>query len=243
VELTVIHLSSVKRWLRKRGYLVSRYDFRYDPIAVRDGFCESRRVNVIFDVGANTGQFALQLRAGGYRGKIVSFEPLFAAFHQLTEAAAHDPDWAVLNYALGSQEASADINVANNSWSSSLLDMLPAHTKAAPGSAYIGRERIMIKTLDSVFSDYCKSDDRAFLKIDTQGFTKRVLEGSEKSLASVRGLQIEMSLVQLYEGEPLIDELVSFLRGRGFTLVYVFPEFFDERTGQELQVNGLFFRL
>jgi len=236
-------LRSAKAFLRKWGYVVSRYDFRLDPLAVRKQLFETRGVNLVYDIGANAGQFALELRRSGYRGRIISFEPLQSAFGKLSEAAKSDPLWETRDYALGHEESTAEINVAENSWSSSLLGILPAHVSAAPRSAYVGTQPVKVRTLDSVFFTDCKPEDHTFVKIDTQGFTKRVLEGSEKSLASVRGLQIEMSLVQLYEGEPLIDELVSFLRGRGFTLVYVFPEFFDERTGQQLQVNGLFFRL
>ena len=235
--------SSVKQCLRKFGYLISRYDYRRDPFAVRKLFFESHGINVVYDVGANAGQFALELRESGYRGKIISFEPISSAFRKLSEAAKNDPNWQVQNYALGDKEATAEINLAGNTWSSSLLDMLPACVKAAPDSLYVGKEAINIKTLDALFHKYCDPDSRVFLKIDTQGFTKKVLEGGEHSLETIRGLQVEMSLVPLYEGEPLIGELVSFLQVRGFALIFVFPEFIDNRTGQQLQVNGLFFRL
>ena len=234
--------SYVKQRLRKLGYLISRYDSRRDPLAVRKLFFESHGINVVFDVGANAGQFALQLRESGYRDKIVSFEPLSSAFRKLAEAAQNDSNWQVQHCALGDNEATSEINVSENSWSSSLLEMLPAHAKADPASRYIGKEFITIQTLDALFSSYCKTDSRVFLKIDTQGFTKKVLEGGQHSLETIRGLQVEMSLVPLYEGEPLMGELVSFLQSRGFTPIFVFPEFIDNRTGQQLQVNGLFFR-
>jgi hypothetical protein len=107
--------------------------------------------------------------------------------------------------------------------------MLPTHAKVAPTSKYIGKEFVTIQTLDALFSSYCKPDSRVFLKIDTQGFTKKVLEGGQHSLETIRGLQVEMSLVPLYEGEPLMGELVSFLQCRGFTPIFVFPEFIDNQ--------------
>jgi FkbM family methyltransferase len=235
--------SAVKQRLRKSGYLISRYDARRDPLAVRKFFFESHGINVVYDVGANAGQFALELRESGYRGKLISFEPLSSAFKKLSEAAKDDPDWQVQNCALGNKEATAEINVSENSWSSSLLEVLPACVQAAPDSVYIGKEVIRIETLDALFHKYCDFDSRVFLKIDTQGFTKNVLEGSEHSLKTIQGLQIEISLTPLYEGEPLIGELGSFLQSRGFTLIFISPEFIDNRTGQQLQVNGLFFRL
>ena len=121
--------------------------------------------------------------------------------------------------------------------------MLPAHLESAPNSAYVATETIQIKTLDALYPGYRWNGSRAFLKVDTQGFTMKVLEGGSRTLEEITGLQVEMSLVPLYEGEPLIAEVMSFLHGRGFTPIAIFPEFFDDRTGQQLQVNGLFFRL
>lgn len=235
--------ASVKQVLQKCGYLISRYDARRDPLAVRKRFFESQGINVVFDVGANVGQFACELRRCGYQGSIISFEPLSSAFAKLSEAAMHDPNWHVRHCALGAEETRAELNVSENSWSSSLLDVLPTCLQAAPESVYIGKEVISVETLDALFGKYGGPDSRAFLKIDAQGFTKKVLEGAERVLGAISGLQVEMSLVPLYEGEPMIGELLSWLQVRGFALILVSPEFIDHQTGQQLQVNGLFFRL
>ena len=63
--------------------------------------------------------------------------------------------------------------------------------------------------------------------------------GGEDTLTRLAGLQVEMSLVALYADEPLIPDLLAYLYGRGFRLVYIEPEFWDSR-GLQLQVNGLF---
>lgn len=233
----------VKAGLNKLGYVVSRYDPRRDPLAVRKYFFEMHGINLVLDVGANTGQFALQLMECGYKGKIVSFEPLSSAFRKLSEVAQGNFNWRLEHCGLGDTEYSAEINVAENSWSSSLLNILPACVKSAPDSAYVAKERIRIKTLDAVFPSYCWEEARVFLKIDTQGFTTKVLDGGKDTLKRILGLQIEMSLVPLYEGEPLIGEIVPFLQNKGFTLLFLMPGFIDNSTGQQLQVDGLFFRL
>jgi predicted xylose isomerase-like sugar epimerase len=67
---------------------------RFTPVA-SEGFrlsmmLEAHRVNLVFDVGANQGQFARSLREIGYGGRIVSFEPLSEAWGKLRDAARTD---------------------------------------------------------------------------------------------------------------------------------------------------------
>lgn len=197
----------------------------------------------MLDVGANTGGFARFMRGDvGYRGKMVSFEPLSDAFVQLQQAAVGDSDWQLANIALGDRDEEAQINVAGNSESSSLLDMLPAHSEAAPSASYRGRETITVRRLDSVFRDYCTDTDSVYLKIDTQGFESRVLAGAKESLRQVSILQLELSVVPLYNGEKVATEMIAFLQTQGFVLCHLDPVFKDKRTEALLQVDGLFFR-
>lgn len=232
----------LKKALRRAGYVISSYDFRYDPSAVRMRFLTSMGINLIFDVGANAGQYAGHMRTLGYSGRIISFEPLSSAFEKLRVRSAIDPDWEAVNCALGSCDDIAEINISKNSWSSSLLDMLPAHVEFAPESAYHGKEKIIVRALDSIIEDYYRTGDKLFLKIDTQGFGLRVLQGAEKSLERIVGIHMEMSLAPLYKDEPLLGELVLYMQRKGFILVYIEPEFYNLKTGQQLQVNGLFLK-
>ena len=59
-------------------------------------------VNLIFDVGANAGQFGVLLREIGFDGKIVSFEPLSDARECLLNISRNDPMWQIaLQTAIG----------------------------------------------------------------------------------------------------------------------------------------------
>ena len=141
-------------------------------------------IDLVFDVGANTGQFAREIRDSGFKGRIVSFEPLSAAHQELTVAAASDQLWAVHERcALGDQEGSVTLNIAGNSVSSSVLEMAAVHAAAAPGSAYVGQEETTLVKLDSVAHKYIGGSQRPFLKIDTQGFEWQVLTGARANLA------------------------------------------------------------
>jgi len=233
----------VKRALRKAGYTASRYDSRRDSEAVRKNLFDLHAINTILDVGANTGQYGERLRRLGFEGKIISFEPLSGAYRQLAERAAGHRDWITEHCALGDCDGEASINIAGNSASSSLLDMLPRHVEVAPQSAYVGTEAVVVRRLDSLLDRHVAADDHVFLKIDAQGFTHKVLAGAERSLGRVRGLEIELSTVPLYAGEPLIHEVLSLLYRSGFAVFFLEPELFDDRSGQQLQLNGLFQRI
>ncbi len=233
--------------------IVRRFGFdvvRYDPLAgvpllapaLRRRACllSTFGIDLVLDVGANTGQFGRELRALGYRGRIVSFEPLSSAFSVLARAARADGRWEALHMALGDANGTAEMHIAANSVSSSLLPMLPAHLAAAPNSGYVGSEPTPVRRLDSLFDRICSPAERVFLKVDAQGYERRILEGAP--LERIQTLQLEMSLIPLYEGEWLFRELYELLEEKGYTLVFIEPAFADERTGQVLQIDGIFHR-
>lgn len=201
-------------------------------------------IDVVVDVGANTGGYAQELRASGFAGSIVSFEPLADAHKQLTRNARTDKHWHVMpRMALGEEDGSIQINVAGNSTSSSILPMASLHVAAAPDSRYVGKESVPLCRLDSVehplLSDATK---RRFLKIDTQGYEMQVLRGATKLLAGCRGVQLELSLVELYEGQQLLAGTLDWLSRAGFELWCAIPGFTDGATGRMLQMDGIFFR-
>lgn len=235
----------IRRFLWKIGYDFSRFAPTSHPLARRKQLFTSYKIDTVLDIGANIGQFAQELRNDiGFADRILSFEPLSSAFELLkaTAKATADPAWEVFNIAIGDTEAKQEINVAGNSYSSSFLNMLPAHEKSAPNSKYIGKELIEIKTLDSLFGDLCKTAKNVYMKIDTQGFESKVLSGAERSLAHINTIQMEMSLVPLYESELLFNDMCALMGRKGYSLVALENGFSDPASGQLLQVDGIFHR-
>jgi FkbM family methyltransferase len=199
------------------------------------------RINLVIDVGANTGQFATDLRASGYRGRIESFEPLASAHAHLLRRARGIPNWRVAaRMAIGAAKGSVNINVAGNSVSSSVLGMLPSHSTAEPRSSYVGTESVPVNRLDDVCE--CSAQDRILLKMDVQGYEKQVLEGAPNIFGKCRAVLTEMSLLPLYEGQVLAFELWSLLTVNGFEPWAFEPGFRHPDTGRMLQVDGLFVR-
>lgn len=201
------------------------------------------KIELLFDVGANRGQYARLVRRQGYAGKIVSFEPLPDAYEKLLQHSRNDTLWTVHERcAVGSTPGHAEINVSRNSLSSSLLPMLPAHLSAAANSLYVGKADTRIITLDSVFDAYRTDNERTFLKMDTQGYETEVLKGLTNNLSNVLGVQIELSIVPLYEHQDLYRHFLEFFKENGFLLWSLIPGFVDARTGQLLQFDAVFVR-
>jgi FkbM family methyltransferase len=231
----------VRRILWRMGYDFSRVTLESHPLFRRKALLASYDVNLVLDVGASIGQFGEQMRSDiGYSGDIISFEPLSSAFKLLKEKAKNDDKWEVINCAIGDVSEKAEINIAGNSYSSSILSMLESHEKSAPESKYVGREIIDVNTLDNMIDDLSIDAGNIYLKIDTQGFENKVIKGAEKALNRIDTIQLEMSLVPLYKDEFLFNELYNLLHSKGYTLVSLEPGFSDSNSGQMLQVDGIF---
>jgi len=200
-------------------------------------------IDLIFDVGANTGQFALGIRTAGFRGDVVSFEPLSSARTELTEHSKRDRKWIAHDQcAIGDHDGEIEINIAGNSVSSSVLPMLESHSSAAAGSAYVGSERVPIMRLDSIADRYLNPNSRLFVKIDTQGYEWQVLDGGSKTLNRAKGVLCEISLVPLYEGQKVWLDVIGRLEAEGFLLWALQKGFIDHRTGRSLQMDAIFLR-
>lgn len=198
------------------------------------------QVDTVLDVGANTGQYGKSLREAGYKGNMISFEPLNSAFAALKKNADNDSNWAVNNFALGNEDGKTVINIAGNSYSSSILNMLPLHADSAPESKYVGQQEIEIKKLDTIFSSIAKAGSGIMLKIDTQGYEKNVIDGAASSLSNIRMIQLEMALAPLYANELLFLDMIHYLDNRGFQLFSLETGFSSPETGQLLQADGIF---
>jgi FkbM family methyltransferase len=235
--------SITKKAFRRIGIEVHRYNPTSSPTAQLVASLKQFGIDLIVDVGANSGQFADGIRSGGYAGKIVSIEPLTVAHAKLTKVSRNDANWDVYQRcSVGDREGEVTINIAGNSVSSSLLPMLESHLNAAPHADYIGKEIVPLLTIDSIVPDYFKNFKKPFLKIDTQGFEWQVLNGAANSLPYIQGALLEMSLTPLYEGQHLWEDILVRMKESGFTLWALQPGFTDQVNGRTYQVDGIFFR-
>ena len=196
----------------------------------------------VFDVGAHDGGYGRELREHGYNGTIESFEPLSAPFQRLAKKASMDGNWHVNQIGLGITNCEASINVSSRPSSSSFLKMTATHEKASPGSEYQGVESVRIGRLDSYSSPNDIKGSPTWLKVDVQGYEQKVLEGAGNVLREFAAIELELSLAPVYEGAPLIEEMISYLRQQGFVPTSFEDVFVDPDTARVLQVNCIFMR-
>jgi FkbM family methyltransferase len=212
------------------------------PLERRRRLLEDLKVDLVIDVGANTGQYGSEIRGIGYQGQVLSFEPLLEPFKVLSRRARADPQWHAIQSAIGPSPGRADLNVAaNGGASSSFLPMLQEVVTNAPEATYIGTERVVIRRLDEASGAAVRRANATFLKADVQGYELEVLDSATGILPSVVGLQLEISLVPLYEGGPSFIAVLERARDLGFGLVGLEPGF-AAADGRLLQVDGLFER-
>jgi len=228
--------------LRKLNVQCIRYNCSTSGVARRMKLIEHYKVACILDVGANTGQFASELRRFGYKGPIHSFEPIKKAYHALERNSANDKQWFIYNYALGNYSGISTINISQNSVSSSILNMLSSHSMVEPNSIYITSENIKIEKLDNVYKSIVPTKTNLFLKIDTQGYEFEVIQGALNCLSQIKMIQLELTLQPLYENQKLILDLLNFMDSQGYFLVSVDPVFTNNASGELLQLDGIFYR-
>jgi FkbM family methyltransferase len=54
------------------------------------------------------------------------------------------------------------------------------------------------------------------IKIDVQGYELEVLKGGREALRAAEAVAMEVSLLELYKGNPLLHEVIAFMHERGF---------------------------
>jgi FkbM family methyltransferase len=226
----------VKSSLQKRGWELNRVS--HGGTGRRARLLSRLQVEQVLDVGANTGQYAQSLRAAGFSGRIVSFEPLPDAYREVLKSSAGDDRWEAHNVALGAADGEVEFNVSRDGVCSSVLAPTATLREAIPQAEPVSRISVPVRTLDAF-----APEGRALLKIDTQGFEHEVIAGAGRSLDNVVALDIEMALVNLYEGGSSIYSLLPVLHDRGFKVLSIDSGFVDPETDQTLDVDVLMVRV
>jgi len=230
-----------KKAVHALGFDVIPYNLHTSPNVLLQTILVNFNIGTVIDAGANEGQYASQIIRYGYKGKIVSFEPVPAVYQVLKQQSDGNPNWTALNLGLGNKEEELMINVSENLVSSSMYQVSSRSIEVEPTSRATRQERIKLTTVDSFFEG-AAIDGEVLLKLDIQGFELEALKGALASLPRIRIVQAELSFVPLYESAPLYSEVIAFLENQGFEIFTFIPAFVDDRTGRTLQSDGIFVR-
>lgn len=191
-------------------------------------------VDCMFDVGANEGQYARMLRQhAGYRGQIVSFEPIPELASMLRTKAAGDPKWRIEEIALATGQGQHSFNVMKDCAFSSLS--APRHEEVG-----IFREQnlpvrqIPVKT-DSLSGAFRRlrtelGFTRPFLKLDTQGFDVEIVKHGRDVMPEFVGFQSELAVKRIYEDSVDFRQAIGFYQDLGFEVSALVPNNAGRRT-------------
>jgi FkbM family methyltransferase len=192
--------------------------FRAQPNLV--DFLTSRTIDIVLDVGANTGQFGRWLRHRGYDGRIISLEPIAALYARLQHEARDDKLWDTHQIAAGEFLGSLEIKVSDVSQFSSFLEQTDVAQRLFDTSYPSATESVEMTTLDRFTSGL---RGNIFLKVDTQGYEEAVLKGSQQLLQRVCGVQLELPIIHLYRGTWKLTRAVEYMEERGFIISQLAP--------------------
>jgi FkbM family methyltransferase len=230
-----------KRLARRLGYEVRPYTPLRSLTAARERLFDRLGVGVVVDVGANEGQYGSMLRAQGFTGRLISLEPEPEAFSALQRRAAADGAWTALAVAAADADGEVVLNVTADSRSSSVLARNERFTDK-PGWTPVQTRRVPSRRLETLLPEVLGGDGgAAYLKLDVQGYERRVLDGAGPALERFAGLELELSVMALYEGQPALGEMLALLGERGFDPVSLEPILLDD-AGRLMELDGVFLR-
>ncbi len=188
-------------------------------------------VDLVIDVGANTGQYAGALRRRGYTGHIASFEPVPAFAAEVEKRSAHDDRWTIHQLALGSTEGTVPIHV-QRTFSSLLPTSDYGKQRFTTLRELSGTEQVEVpvRRLDTLLDELLepvralgRPDPRIYLKMDTQGFDLEVFRGLGERVRDVVALQSEVALLLIYEHMPRMSEALATYESAGFEISGLYP--------------------
>src|SRR5687768_10967656 len=207
------------------------------PTVVVQPMLRRLRPQLVIDVGANRGQFTLDVVTSLPMATVLAFEPLPREASVFRRIFGDFPNVELRQTALGSRREVRDLHVARAADSSSLLSITRKQEIVFPGTEEVERVGVQVTTLDDEL-DADAVPPRTLLKVDVQGFELEVLRGARRVLADIRWLLVEVSFVELYEGQPLAAEVIDHAAERGFRVIDISkPHRFRGRT---IQVDMLF---
>lgn len=233
-------VSKLLRVLWIRRYRAALLRSRVVAATEHDSILAGLQLDTVVDIGANRGQFALCIRHLYPEARIFSFEPLHGAASTFRRTFSGDRRVTLVNKAVAAESGSALLHVSQWDASSSLLPIGQAQRDNFPFMKESRLEAVETARLSDCI-DAGSVKGRALLKLDVQGFELTALRGCEDLLDRFDFVYIEASFVELYVGQALASDILSFLLSRGFKVTCV-ANLSRGRMQRPIQADFLFSR-
>jgi len=210
---------------RRTGWAMAPWPLPNSLTAELKALLTGLGVTHVVDVGAHRGGFGHRLRTEvGYRGPITSFEASPSHYRDLRDVAAADPEWSLMNVALGAEPGVAEFHHYQGDGQFDSLRSLSPH--AAVYNADLALKEtipVTVERLDAVWPQLGAEPGGTFLKVDTQGYDLEVLAGAGDLMTEFPAVLLEVAVEPLYEGAPVVAEVFAAVAGYGFELTGAFP--------------------
>jgi FkbM family methyltransferase len=228
VKNSLVHLSF---HLSRPEFDRFAYEFNFAPSMEHGLVAVARRFSpkTVIDVGAYEGNWSRMARGIWPDSRILLVEPNIAKQAHLT-GVARDINASVFCELLGAEDNVVVPYNVMESGSSVLSERSPLERVV---------ERRSLRRLDSIVGEIVGP---AFLKIDTQGYELEVLKGSISILRSIDAILLEVAIIEVNEGAPLLHEVLVHMKSIGF-VTYDLLEIHRRPLDQALnQIDILFIR-
>ncbi|MCX5921929.1 MAG: FkbM family methyltransferase [Candidatus Dependentiae bacterium] len=179
--------------------------------------------DIVFDVGANKGEWSQHVLASKSNIRLYAFEPIPTIFNQLQKNIAHD-FVATHNFAISNKNGEEIFFYYNkNSLSSELSSFYERPVVNRIFNARPIPIRVKTKTLDS-FCQEQSIEQIDFLKIDTEGSELNVLKGSSLMLkkGAIKTIQFEYGGAYL-EAKATLKEMFDQLIACHYIIFRIIP--------------------
>ena len=169
----------------------------------------AQQLRCVVDVGANTGQWSEMLLDCVAPERLIMIEPGPSAFAALKNKFEKDPRIELHNVAIGEKESVARLHVTRDTTGASLLSPRD-DMRALIGSNWSVTEEVTVAmtTLDRLLADV---PEVSLLKIDVQGYERKVLAGASNTLKKTKFLFVELNYMPQYDGGSWFGDLHTLL--------------------------------
>jgi hypothetical protein len=168
----------------------------------------------IIDVGANFGYHTL-LFSREVQGNVFAFEPQIQNFELLENNIKDNQINNVVLYNVACGDINEDINMPIIEDNFNMINMGDFTPNLVSNNKFSTTKSVL---LDEV--DFCGPID--LIKIDVQGWEKKVLVGSENLLKKCKPvLIIEFEFFQLAKTDTTCEELFNFIRSNNYHIFYL----------------------